>query len=565
MALFGKPVKVPVIDVNTDNIKEIWPSLCLAIKSATYIGVDTELSGLGDRKLLNAKCIEDRYTSLLAVAKSRSILSLGISCFKIKPNPDEKSKSKWYYYVQTFNIMVLCSENYIVEPASLKFLVDHSFDFNRQYATGVPYYRGNDKDNFLHNSPSVRGIFSLIVYSQVPLVFHNALVDLVFLYQNFYADLPNNFTSFVADLSEMFPTGLIDTKYITDFLERFEASYLEYVFMQCQRENLNHLSEMRQEVSFEFPNYPDAYKAVGYHYSGFTPREWSEAEIEKLRSSICLCFAAHGWCSKPRTCPLLHDVDLVISIDYLLSAKQRRSRKRNRNRKLKGNKSLKCEDDLQEDNDSMKNSDTESEVSAEISCDKGDNRDFSAVKKSKMNANCGGKEEINKNGLENGSNISLVPNSIEHTVDKTNSESDKSGPCDSSDHYKKCDNIQNGRTEETKGGASHSNDSASNVARSASQTSLNAEGLSSSRSGGHRAGFDAFMTGAILSVFIAKNSKNMDTDLELLKLSDFNVNQFINKMYLSGKDMPLIITKSSFSKVSNNHKVKLEKLKFFGL
>lgn len=61
---------------------------------------------------------------------------------------DEHSSTSchtWNFLVQTYNIMALCQEEYVVEPSSLKFLVEHGFDFNKQYSCGVGYYRGNDK------------------------------------------------------------------------------------------------------------------------------------------------------------------------------------------------------------------------------------------------------------------------------------------------------------------------------------------------------------------------------------------------------------------------------------
>ena len=90
--------------------------------------------------------IDDRYLSICEVAKTRSIISLGLSCFKLQTasDPDSQSANTTPFLVQTFNIFVLCNENYVVEPLALQFLVNHGFDFNRQYAHGLLYSRGND-------------------------------------------------------------------------------------------------------------------------------------------------------------------------------------------------------------------------------------------------------------------------------------------------------------------------------------------------------------------------------------------------------------------------------------
>lgn len=84
--------------------------------------------------------------------------------------------------------------------------------------------------DLISDKKCLRSVFTALVKTKKPVVFHNALTDLVFLYQNFYASLPSAMSTFIADLTEIFTGGVYDTKYVTDYVHRMPASYLEYVF-----------------------------------------------------------------------------------------------------------------------------------------------------------------------------------------------------------------------------------------------------------------------------------------------------------------------------------------------
>ena len=85
-------------------------------------------------------------------------------------------------------------------------------------------------DNNALRRPSLTQLFHLLIEAKKPLVFHNGLVDLVFLYQNLYLNLPTKLLTFLADVEDLFPSGVFDTKYIAEYLVRTKASYLQYVF-----------------------------------------------------------------------------------------------------------------------------------------------------------------------------------------------------------------------------------------------------------------------------------------------------------------------------------------------
>ncbi|XP_078319157.1 target of EGR1 protein 1-like isoform X2 [Crassostrea virginica] len=305
---------VPVLDVNTNNIEVLWPSLMKAMDSSTFIAVDTELSGIGTRKTLMAKSVEDRYKGTAENAKTRSVVSLGLSCFKLthvdtKPKKqagnmsddsfvDEHSSTSchtWNFLVQTYNIMALCQEEYVVEPSSLKFLVEHGFDFNKQYSCGVGYYRGNDKPDLISDKKCLRSVFTALVKTKKPVVFHNALTDLVFLYQNFYASLPSAMSTFIADLTEIFTGGVYDTKYVTDYVHRMPASYLEYVFRKSQRDNVQRYNTERSSVTINILPYPASdtvnYCKCGLPQGSLQGTDPDQETLQAIKEHICLGFA----------------------------------------------------------------------------------------------------------------------------------------------------------------------------------------------------------------------------------------------------------------------------------
>lgn len=306
---------VPVVDVTKDNIADIWPSLVLAVKTSLFVAIDLELSGIGKRKDINAKSVEDRYIAMSRVADTRAIISMGLSCFRQDARSAETGPLR--FTVQTFNILILCQDNYIVEPSSLQFLISHGFDFNRQYSLGVSYYRGNDRPNHPEDKAhSLRKLFSMLVVHQKPIVLHNGFMDAVFLYHSLYLALPSSLQTFLTDLNDLFPGRVYDTKYIAEAKASLPASYLEYVFRNRQRDNACKEAKGRQFVSIHFLQYNQEYSI---DHGDCALRQ----EPAKISPDICKNFARYGWCGKGDQCCGSHNVDDIL--DAQASKRRRRS------------------------------------------------------------------------------------------------------------------------------------------------------------------------------------------------------------------------------------------------
>ncbi|NXR43686.1 TOE1 protein, partial [Hippolais icterina] len=480
--------RVPVVDVQSDNLAELWPSMVLALRSATFVAVDTVSRGGGDG---GAGCGRSRGATdvvCLSAGAERSRRQ------KIAAEPVSLGslhallvQSENTYLCQVYNLTLLCTEDYVVEPQSVQFLVQHGFDFNKQYSQGIPYHRGNDKGNE-SQSLSVRTLFLELIRAKKPLILHNGLIDLVFLYQCFYAHLPESLGTFTADLSEMFPAGIYDTKYASEFETRFVASYLEYAYKKCKRENCKLRESSGQHLTVEFCNYPaNMSRYIDYRYCSLEEESHSAGGGNKV--PVCEKFSAYGWCPKGVKCPQSHNIDLIIDEDDKLWEKRKK-----RKHKWKHRKNLKVLATALQQESSGEN------------MEQAQNGEEGPPRKQSCYEPAAGTElaEIAPNG--EGRPLEEISMDME-------TETEAAGAA--------------GKEKETYGPPS--------------------------QGGTHRAGFDAFMTGYIMAyVWMLKQGKNTDTGAGPW-LPDCH-----NKLYLSGKSVPLQIVKSLFSKSSKAHSEKIK-------
>lgn len=487
---------IPVVDVQGNNFTELWAAMVLAMKTSSFIAIDTELSGLGSRKALLAESIEDRYKAICHAARTRSVLSLGIACYK---ELDNKADST--YLVQVYNLTLLCTEEYIIEPQSVQFLVQHGFDFNKQYAQGIPYHKGNDKGGDAHGV-NMRSFFVELLRANKPLVVHNGLIDMVFLYQCFYAHLPDRLGTFTADLSQMFPSGIYDTKYATEYELRFTASYLEYAYKKCKLENSKAIEGGKSgtHVFLEFCKYTGNMQS----YIDYRPCVDNQSHDGAL--NLCVQFSSYGWCPNGSQCPMSHDTDLIILNDEKNKQDKRKKRKRKDKKK-----------------DSQGQPDRPPDT-----CES---------------------PEVKRTHMEN-MELEVEVNLQDQAMPKCEPEHQEVPKCEP-EHKKTTVSNEAEDTVPTKTTSKNGTDKSQPEASSVAPETTKEKKV---EGGTHRAGFDAFMTGYIFAfarTLTAKTEENTSAAL---------VPECLNKLFLSGKSVPLHVAKSTFSKSSKAHVHKMESI-----
>ncbi|TPX31830.1 hypothetical protein SmJEL517_g04893 [Synchytrium microbalum] len=323
----GRPrVMVPkYTEVTVHNIASMQFGIQMAINRAVYISVDFEFSGLGDRKQqTRSDDLAVRYKALANVAQRYALLTMGLTTFELAPSKGNDLEHR--YTVNNFAFLLKCQKDYQVSSASLSFLADTGLDLSRVMRDGIPYMPGTHKntmapaDAVTNPEWCLRSILTHTLSRKVPFIIHNGLLDLCFLYEAFYTELPDTLDSFIVDLYELFAGGLYDTKYIADYVDREGASFLSYLYRKYEREQVaRKLKGTEHFLTFE-ANPPLHVKIQP------PPLLSGKRGADRL---FCEHYASFGYCKNGRQCFYSHDLDVILDCEEKGLARKSKKRKRN--------------------------------------------------------------------------------------------------------------------------------------------------------------------------------------------------------------------------------------------
>ncbi|CDF35002.1 unnamed protein product [Chondrus crispus] len=271
-----------------------------------FVAVDAEFSGLGRDANLLSEDLGARYAAIRRLADTRAIFSVGLSLFSpVSPDEDAEESKRWYE-VATYDWLMSCQDDFTVNANAGEFLVSHNFDFNRMFKKGIPYTRASTEkppdlkgaDVEKASSPwrwdkLPRGLLWRIGRQGVPLILHNGLFDLAFMYAAFQGPLPPTLHGFIGALLDCVPAGYWDNKMLASVAAE-PRSYLSYLFASAVLKDKIGVTNAHGLPSDDLADPSD------------------EIPPDFAKDTLCELYAFRGFCARGVSCPFKHDAFAAV-------------------------------------------------------------------------------------------------------------------------------------------------------------------------------------------------------------------------------------------------------------
>lgn len=128
--------------VTRANFDKVLPHVMSALEEATFVTIDTELSGLCAFRSNRYSIFDDlpsRYAKLADSATNFALLQFGLGVFKW-----DEAKGQCTCSVFSFHLFPAVANNvserkFTMQVSSIAFLAENGFDFNATFNEGIPY------------------------------------------------------------------------------------------------------------------------------------------------------------------------------------------------------------------------------------------------------------------------------------------------------------------------------------------------------------------------------------------------------------------------------------------
>jgi poly(A)-specific ribonuclease len=149
------------MQVNRKNFEKLLPSILKDIKSADFIAIDSEFTGLGVKKsdrndILDT--IQDRYQKVSSVASSYLPIQVGLALFHFSEITKQYVAKPFNFYIfpRTGNKCFGLDRAFQAQVSSIEFLESCGFKWNEWVENGISYVNVEDYERikFRLNKPN---------------------------------------------------------------------------------------------------------------------------------------------------------------------------------------------------------------------------------------------------------------------------------------------------------------------------------------------------------------------------------------------------------------------------
>lgn len=234
-------------------------------------------------------------------------------------NSNEEEETSCFvqkYECDNFSLLTLNQGKFQIDASTGAFLVKHGYSFDRLFQDGILFTPFCQDLGDPENGPMVdrrlknlwKHMMGVMRFHHVPLVLHNGLYDLMYIYHSFIGELPDSLSAFIVKVSDAFPSGIYDTRYLAEQAD-FSATFLPYVFAKADRMRQNRfmkntLQRPYFEVEVKPPLLPTGVKrkrAVqeeeeAYHPTILANQNGQMIVHGRKKATYCIKFAVSSAC-----------------------------------------------------------------------------------------------------------------------------------------------------------------------------------------------------------------------------------------------------------------------------